>query len=191
MEIICVNSMASKTRTGEREVGSQDPTSVDELGSRISLVVGLYKTKTQAARSAGTTLEMLNRYIRGEHKLPLEKATGLCEPVGVSMNWLAWGIGPMLLSDCTPAAPSALDRMDEALLANLVEGVDVFLAAEDLQLPPRHKARVTVLFYRLLERRRARLQTEGSDIPPELRIGGHPVDISADPDLSDIVRLAE
>lgn len=133
---------------------------------------------------------MLARYVQGVHRLPFEVAVRLADPHGVSLQWLAFGEGPMRLGDGdhAPALPTA---SDEALLGNLIEGLESYLLAEDLRLHPRHKARVVVLFRRLLDRRRAKMLADGLDVPPELSTAGHPIDIAADPDLADIVRLVQ
>lgn len=89
-----------------------------------------------------------------------------------------------------PLAPEPA-ASDEALLGNLVEGLERYLAAEGLALRPQPKARVVVLFHRILERRRKRLLAAGEEMPPELHIAGRPVDIATDPDLADIVNIAK
>ncbi|HYD66531.1 hypothetical protein [Azospirillum sp.] len=164
------------------------------MSVRLSLVIDLYDLKVEAARVAKTTGEMLGRYTKGAHKLPFRVAAAIAHAKGVSLDWLATGEGPMMLKE--RAAPGGdsdagrLDPLDEVLLANVVEGLELFAASEELELEPGEKARLVVLLHRMLARRRRDAERLGTPVAPELSTPEHPVPIASDIDLADIVRLA-
>ncbi|KAA0678114.1 hypothetical protein DS843_21260 [Roseomonas genomospecies 6] len=146
-----------------------------------------------AAQAARMSREQLMRQVKGLNRPAFDSIMGLAYAKGVSLDWLATGEGPMWLHERVAGAhgepTGVVEPVDEALLTNLVVGVETFLVREDLILDPAPKARLMVLLYRMLARRRRELAQVGG-VPPELREAGHPIDIGADPDLSDIVRLA-
>lgn len=186
--------MGQDKHQGEGE-GTRGHAAFDrDVSVRLSLVIDLYDLKVEAARAAKTTGEMLSRYTKGAHKLPFRVAAMLARAKGVSLDWLATGEGPMMLKE--RAAPPGdsdagrLDPLDEVLLANVVEGLELFAAAEDLELEPGEKARLVVLLHRMLARRRRDAERQGATAPPELSTANHPVPIASDIDLADIVRLA-
>ncbi|HYH21572.1 MAG TPA: hypothetical protein VD995_23430 [Azospirillum sp.] len=188
--------MGQDKQQGERE-GTRGHAAFDqEVSIRLSLVIDLYDLKVEAARVAKTTGEMLGRYTKGAHKLPFRVAAAVAHAKGVSLDWLATGEGPMLLSEraAPPAAESEAagraNAVDEAVLSNLLEGLEMFMAAEDLEQEPAEKARLVVLLYRMLCRQRAELLRQGRPLPDTLSALGHPVDIAREPDFADIVRLA-
>ncbi|WP_211100164.1 hypothetical protein [Azospirillum halopraeferens] len=90
----------------------------------------------------------------------------------------------------TESLRSPVDRVDEVLLANLIQGLQEFLLREDLSPTPVDHARLVVLLYRILARRRAELLRQGAPLPDTLGQPGHPFDFTSDPDLADIVHLA-
>ncbi len=176
------------------QVGKLEPRvsgSVDELATRIDMVVRLYDTKTMAAKTAGITPEQLTRQLKALNRPFLDTVARLCVPKGVSLDWLVTGQGAMLVKERNATASGGRGSLDEALLANLVEGLERYLAAKDLLPMPQQKARMTVVFYRILSRWREQLAESGADMPMHLREAGHPVDIAAHPILSEIVSLID
>ncbi|HEY0834946.1 MAG TPA: hypothetical protein VGE72_13635 [Azospirillum sp.] len=161
---------------------------------RLSLVIDLYDLKVEAARVAKTTGEMLGRYTKGTHKLPFRVAAALSQAKGVSLDWLATGEGAMLFSERAASAADSdagrPDPLDEVLLANVIEGLELYIAAEELELEPGEKARLVVLLHRMLARKRRDAERLGAPVPPALVTPNHPVPIASDIDLADIVRLA-
>lgn len=179
------------------ETASEPETAVSgsggELATRMAMVVDLFDTKSMAAKTAGLSPEQLARQVKGLNRPFFDSVARLALAKGVSLDWLATGAGPMYLRERAEAAggeTAPFDPGGEVLLGNLVTGLELFLVREDLVLDPAPKARLTVLLYRMLHRRRRDLDRQGLPVPDELRIAGHPVDIAADPDLADIIHLA-
>ncbi|HYH17614.1 MAG TPA: helix-turn-helix transcriptional regulator [Azospirillum sp.] len=180
--------MTYDNREGPDEVGRALPTYEAELGTRISLVIDLYDLKADAARVADVTPEMLNRYVRGQHKIPFTNAARLASAKGVSLDWLWSGEGPMLLRDRVhDSPPAAVESFDLALMGNLVSGLMAFLQRESLDLDPEYIGRAVTLLYMLMERERRDTTPEDR---PDLWVEGHPVDIANDKILAETVRLA-
>jgi len=182
---------------GNRKPDGEPETAVSgsggELATRIAMVVDLFETKTLAAKAAGISPEQLSRQVKGLNRPFLDTMVALCTAQGVSLDWLATGEGPMRTRErmAQPGNDSGgFVPSDEVLLGNLVSGLELHLAREDLVLRPEAKARLTVLIYRMKARRRAELERQGLPVPLDLRVAGHPIDIASDPDLADIIHLA-
>lgn len=164
--------------------------SLDEVQGRINSVISLYDTRISAAQAAGISTDQLGRQARGLNRPTFEAVRGLAHPKGVSLDWIATGEGEMYLRDRTAVSPPP-DAIDEILLGNLVEGLEEYLAAKDLMLAPRPKARVMVVFARILARYRQQLVQTGGEVPAHLRAGGNPVNIAQDPILAEIVSIVQ
>lgn len=67
----------------------------DKLETRIRAVVDLYDSRKSAASAAGVSTDMLSRYMRGDSQPGFSVIANLCQPVGVSLSWVATGEGRM------------------------------------------------------------------------------------------------
>lgn len=180
---------ANRSLSGELEtsvVGSGS-----ELASRMDAVVRLFDTKTLAAKAAGISPEQLSRQIKAINRPFFDTMARLCIAKNVSLDWVATGKGAMMISERVVSVPDIATSIDETLLSNLVQGLERYLSAKDLKPNPAQKARMIVIFYRILSRWREQLIESGSELPMHLRSADHPVDIGAHPILSEVVNLIE
>ncbi|WP_439603834.1 hypothetical protein [Shinella sp.] len=65
-----------------------------KLGIRIALAVAQMESKQAAALAAGITSEQLNKWVRGQVKVPAEGLRALAHASGVDFSWLVTGEGP-------------------------------------------------------------------------------------------------
>lgn len=98
----------------ELERSSQVP--APELERRISALIGLFRSRTEAASVARMSTDQLARYEKGGTPsfAPLAK---LALAKGVRLEWLATGEGPMLASEAAAAWASQPERMNLGILA--------------------------------------------------------------------------
>lgn len=137
----------------ENETGPNFPSYDVELGARIDAVCRLIGTKKDAANIGGISNDMLHRYVRGEVKQPrFRPLVAMCMAAGVSVEWLATGLGEMRKAD-TPAVPK--EPMDEALLEMVVEELERFREGHDLYWSAERKARLIVYGYAMMLAERA------------------------------------
>lgn len=86
------------------EVGKQDsglpafPCFEIDLGNRIRVVADMYANRHDAVSAAGCSKQSLDKYMKGEQAPTLKTMFMLASGVGVSLDWLATGDGPMLRS---------------------------------------------------------------------------------------------
>lgn len=85
--------MAKSQLTAKERVSL--PTTDEEVGKRLGLVVNRIGTRLEAGVAAGVSDDMIIHYIKGRSKLPFKVASALCAVAGVRMDWLATGDGPM------------------------------------------------------------------------------------------------
>lgn len=71
------------------------PSSIEELGTRISVVAEAVGDRKTAAKVAGISSDSLQRYIRGDVQPPFHALVNLCKAANYSIEWLASGEGPM------------------------------------------------------------------------------------------------
>ena len=76
----------------------------DQMKIRIAAIVDLYPTKAAAKDAAGVSSLSLRRYISGEQAPSIYTMSRLASGIGASLDWLAFGVGDMLLSE-PPLAP--------------------------------------------------------------------------------------
>lgn len=69
-----------------------------DLGNRIRVVADMYASRQDAASTAGCSKQSLDKYMKGEQSPTLKTMFMLASGVGVSLDWLATGDGPMLRS---------------------------------------------------------------------------------------------
>lgn len=62
-------------------------------------MIELYESRISAAESAGVSADMLSRYMRGGSQPSFSAMANLVSPKGISLEWLAYGSGPMRLGD--------------------------------------------------------------------------------------------
>ena len=87
--------MGKKTSRGRaRELGSDDPSSKTELGSRIGEVLDLYDSRKSAAQQAGISVDQLPAYVKGVNAPPFRVIARLADGCGVTLDWIATGKGP-------------------------------------------------------------------------------------------------
>ena len=87
---------------------------------------------------------MLSRYMRGDSQPGFKVIANLCSPVGVDLNWVATGTGPMRLSAQTECAGSS-ELEDEFAL---IPGYSIQVAAGDGALPGAEQATRKLAFRR-------------------------------------------
>jgi phage repressor protein C with HTH and peptisase S24 domain len=127
----------------------QDPSSIIELGRRITSVLDLIGTRRISAAIARRSTDMLNKYERGASEPPFVAMAALCKAAAVRMEWLATGEGEMHDTAAKPASDSASQPVRHETLTMALQ-----LAAEALgekELPPAKHAELVALIYELLE----------------------------------------
>lgn len=112
--------MSRKTVTKTKKIGNQqvaanlqalegDAPPVEgsraELSRRIGELVGLFKSKREAARLIGRTDETITSYANGSTAAPFEAVARLCDAKGVSLEWIWTGQGPMRGGIAQPGLP--------------------------------------------------------------------------------------
>lgn len=79
----------------ENMVGYARPTSLEELGRRLSAVLDLLGTRRKASEIAGRSTDMLSKYEKGSVEPPFLALSRLCLATNTRMEWLATGNGEM------------------------------------------------------------------------------------------------
>lgn len=96
-----------------------------ELGQRIGKVAEILGTRVKAAEAAGISTDQLARYILGTGEISLAPVARMAARAGVSLDWIARGIDPMMRAALHAAEPSAEYRATKAdLLEFVMRGVD-------------------------------------------------------------------
>lgn len=189
--------MARPARSSDEEPARSGAGLAPEVVTRMCMVVDLFDTKSAAAKAARITPEQLSRQLKGLNRPFFDTVLRLCESVGVSLDWLVTGAGPMRAAEraesadraSAPSESEPFSAEDEALLGNVAEGLDHYFLETGEQPTPAERARMLVLFFRILARRRMVLRRLGEDVPPELASAGHPFDFKSDIDIRDILML--
>jgi hypothetical protein len=110
------------------------------LGKRIVEVVSKFKTKRDAAFIAGISVEQLNKWCKGQVKVPVEGLYTLAESAKVDFNWLCSG-------KCIPDRGQDRDnvinldfqqksspRIDPDTLTSVLQSLVTIMQTEGLQL---------------------------------------------------------
>ncbi len=71
------------------------PSSIEELGQRIEMVAEMAGGRKNASVIAGISHDMLTKYIQGKNFPKLDVIVRLCFHFDISLEWLAYGEGPM------------------------------------------------------------------------------------------------
>lgn len=132
----------------ERERASQVP--APELERRISALVSLFKSRTEAASICGMSTDQLARYEKGGTPsfVPLAK---LAIAKGVRLEWLATGQGDMHGPETASEQGSQGARLDVGTLRAAVEVLDKALTDVDATTDAAGRAELVVAIYELLE----------------------------------------
>ncbi|GAB0154401.1 helix-turn-helix domain-containing protein [Marinobacterium sp. BA1] len=69
------------------------------VAERIKSVVDLFPSRKECAAAAGVSPDMLSRYMRDESQPTFMVLANMCKPVGVNLNWVAYGMPPMMITD--------------------------------------------------------------------------------------------
>lgn len=111
-----------------------------ELCDRIRRVADLYADRKAAAAAAGVSPNQLGRYLKGDSEPGFAALAGLAAGQGVSLEWVAGGLGSMRLADRE-------QKFDGNRLAEIIEEVETFLESHDLHLIAEKKALLVVSIY--------------------------------------------
>jgi len=113
-----------------------------ELGTRIKTVLDLYESRTSAARVAGKSQDMLMAYVKGTSAPPFEVLVKLAHDRKVSLDWLAYGDGPMD-SDVRRKMIHDMVPIDEDFAAIVAEGIARVYKDNHARLSPSDHGRLT------------------------------------------------
>lgn len=119
---------------------------VDGLAERLRAArseIGM--SQTQMADACGSTLSSWQNYERGK-STPGSKVIEKMILNGFSANWLLAGVGPMKMGDCS--VTSEPERLDQDLLATIIEAVEEEAAEQGVDLSPAKKAEIIAMAYR-------------------------------------------
>ena len=101
----------------EKQVGNGSPSLGPDLGTRISAVAARLGSRGKAAKVAEISDDALYTYISGRAKPSFPPLAKLCAATGVSLDWLATGDGPMLLTDRADYRSPEPDQKPSRLLS--------------------------------------------------------------------------
>lgn len=128
---------------------------LDEGGATLNVEMG---ERLRAFRtSLGMTQEELGRAIGGTKRGVQDNELGKSSPqtrflakladLGLNLNWLVNGQGPMLLKDLEAGAQSAPSALDPELLQVVLEKLDQKIASVGARVSGKKKAEFVVLLY--------------------------------------------
>lgn len=137
--------MSYGDKEGGEQVGCQHPTSAHQVGCRLNTVIGLFKSKKEAADTLEISTDQLARYIKGQVSPPLSVLIRLSAAKGISLDWLASGQGEMFGS--VPLVTTALTAIDQELNARVVEAVSTVYKECGGRISPRDLGRVSAEIY--------------------------------------------
>lgn len=98
-----------ESEQSEMGVGSV-PFPYSGIGTRIAAVADLYESRKEAAKAAGAALSSLQRWIAEEGTPAFDSVARLAHEKGVSLDWVATGVGEMF---GTASAASASESVDD------------------------------------------------------------------------------
>lgn len=137
----------------ETELERANQVPAPDLERRISAVVRLFRSRTEAAQVAGISTDQLARYEKGSAPSfpPLAK---LARAKGVSLDWLATGDGDMLQAASGNVSQSA--RLDRGTLRLAADVLEKALDAANASTDSAGRAELLIAIYELLEQGAAR-----------------------------------
>jgi transcriptional regulator with XRE-family HTH domain len=116
---------------------------VINVGARLKAVRQQLKMSQAAVSQAtGIPLGTYKKY-EGEERLPGSVALAAIGKVGVNINWLLSGEGPMLLSDLDKAGPT----LDVRVMGMAIKELEEALGRTRRTLDPERKARAVGILY--------------------------------------------
>lgn len=131
---------------GMRAVGT------GELSARLQAIIGR-ESVSSFARKCGLAESVLRTYLRDGRMPPLDKARAIAAAAGVTLDWLATGLGPRAMAEVR--APYAvgpgrsvgpeLPPLDAGVLQGVLQSV---LAAPGASASPAELASLAVELYR-------------------------------------------
>lgn len=124
--------------------------------ARIAAVIKLFRNKTEAAETAGVTLQQLRRWTKNTGVDPsLFKIAALAKEKDVSLSWLVTGHGSMLdFEQKSPIAGGVSDThagyeaLNPEALRLALETAEEAITIMNRQLTPEKKAKLTMLMYK-------------------------------------------
>lgn len=93
--------MSRKKRESDRDIVNRikDPIPAPGIGSRISAIADLYKSRIDASTRCGISSDTLRRWEREGVTPSFDALACLALGVGASLEWVATGKGPMLVDE--------------------------------------------------------------------------------------------
>lgn len=138
------------------KVGRHGPSSIAELGQRVTQMLDILPTRRKAAEVARKNPDTITAWSKGEQLSTFESLAELAAATGVSLDWMATGIGPMMRADLMLAAGNQVmvaecktASVDEETLEIALQAVEEFLVARQLQLQPDKRAALVATLYSL------------------------------------------
>jgi hypothetical protein len=118
-----------------------DLTYAEQLRSRVEALIDLFSSRTEAARVAAKNPDMITGYIRGRNKPPFDVLARLALAQGVSLDWVATGVGEMRpgaseTQNQSQAMASPAGAIDEDLMAKIVDGISRTYKDEGARITP-------------------------------------------------------
>jgi len=80
-------------------------TDTSSVSSRFAVLVDMFASKKEASAVSGKSVDMLASYASGKRDAPFGIVAELAKTKGVSLDWIATGIGPMMLEDVESGDP--------------------------------------------------------------------------------------
>lgn len=129
------------------------PSSLTELGCRISAVIDALKNRTKAAKVAERSTDMLAKYEKGTSEPPFMPLARMCLAADIRMEWLATGDGEMRGSTPQPASgkDSQPGRPDADLLRAAAEVMERALDQAHANADAAGRAELLVAIYDMLQ----------------------------------------
>ena len=118
------------------------------LGSRIKFIRGK-ESQDSFANKIGVSKGSLGGYERDENSPSADAILKICSKTDISAEWLLTGKGPMRVEENTGGVYSA-DRLNKAILVDVIEVLEEVLSEAKKKLPPVVKAELIYQLYQLV-----------------------------------------
>lgn len=116
---------------------------MDNFYHRLRGAVKAFGTQQELAAEANISLSMLRRYLSGESQPTIEPLVALAKVLGVSLNWLTTGQGPMRVVEEATGIPQPPLECSE-LVFDVWEACENILAEEGIRAYDQAKLRPLV-----------------------------------------------
>lgn len=131
---------------------TQDPTSYSGLGGRIKKLADFLGGKKEMARLASVSEVQIYRYINEENLPNVNIVVILARAAGVSIEWLATGVGPMAQAavrepKLDAGKAKALAKVDVILLTGILKRIDRAIEEEGLSFDTDTRASIAARLY--------------------------------------------